>query len=121
MHKPADFPAAVDRLLALHIEISNSGVRATDQLDVFSEAYDIVRWLPDLAADIDLEKGPRNRVQNTAKRLEAILIDVLSRADVERQDFYFQYETELDQHHRSLIEIKLQVPSTSAPTNSPSP
>jgi hypothetical protein len=113
-HKPANFPAAVDRLLALHVEISNNGPRAAKQLDVFSEAFDIARWLPELAADSDLEEGPWNRVQDVAGQLEAILIDVLSRNDGERRETYLQYETELDRHQRQLVEIKQQFPTAAS-------
>ncbi|MEX0820438.1 MAG: hypothetical protein WD070_12630, partial [Pirellulaceae bacterium] len=113
-HKPADFPSAVDRLLALHVEISNCVARAADQLDVFSETYDIVRWLPDLAADSDLEEQPWNRVQVTTRRLEAILLDVLSRSGTDRREPYLQYETELDQHQRELLDIKQLFPASAA-------
>jgi hypothetical protein len=120
-HKPADFAAAVDRLLALHVEISNGRPRAPEQMDVFAEAHDIVRWLPELAADSDLSEAPWNNVYETARRLEAILIEVRSHHDDGRSQRYFTYETELDQHHRTLVEIKQQFPAASALVSDQSP
>ncbi len=103
--------AAVNRLLALHVQIANGDARAADQVDVFREAYDVVRWLPDLAADSDLEEQSSNRVRHVARRLETILVEVQSYNDSERQDAFFGYETELDRHYRELIEINRQLPN----------
>lgn len=110
-HKPPNYSAAVDRLLALHVEFGNSGDRTEDQLDALSEAYDVVRWLPELAADSDLEEQPWIRVENAARRLEAIMTHVLSCSDDQRYEMYFQYETELEQHQRALIDVKSQFPA----------
>ncbi|MBM4002059.1 MAG: hypothetical protein FJ295_02060 [Planctomycetes bacterium] len=112
-HKPADFPAAVDRLLALHVEILNGRPRANDSLDVFTEAHDVVRWLPELAADSDLGEEPWNIVYATAQRLEAILTEVRSPHVDDRSNAYLNYETELGQHQRALIEIKQKFPAAS--------
>ena len=46
-HMPADYPAAVDRLLVVHVEIANGGVRAAEQIDVYAESHDIVRMAAD--------------------------------------------------------------------------
>lgn len=105
-HKPPDYPAAVDRLVELHQEIRSGRSRETHQLDVFTETYDVVRWLPELAADSDLKEGPWNRVHAAARRLEAILTEVLARGDDGRREAYLQSETELDQRWRELVEIK---------------
>jgi hypothetical protein len=108
-HKPADFPAAVDRLLALHDEIARNGTRAADQLDVFTESFDIARWLPELAADSDMEELPWNRVHEIASQMEKILGDVLSREDGQRRGAYRQFEMELERHRRGLAEVKQQL------------
>ncbi|GIW98536.1 MAG: hypothetical protein KatS3mg111_1869 [Pirellulaceae bacterium] len=105
-HKPADFPAAVDRLLTLHAEITNGDLRTNDPLDVFTETSDIVRWLPDLAADSDLGEEPWNSVYATSQRLETILNEVQSRRDADRYQEYQTYETEFDQLYNALLEIK---------------
>ncbi|MBM3998806.1 MAG: hypothetical protein FJ297_04550 [Planctomycetes bacterium] len=120
-HMPADYPAGVDRLLALHMEIANGGSRAMDQLDAFAETYDIVRWLPMLAADSDLEEEPWNRVHATARQLEAILAKVVALNGDNRRQTYMQYETELDQHQRAMLEIKQHFPAanTAAARESP--
>jgi len=114
-HMPSDYPAAVDRLLALHVEIANGGSREAHEIDVFAETYDIVRWLPMLAADSDLEEEPWNRVNTASGRLDEILTEVLARNGDDRRDTYLHYETELDEHQRELVEIKQLFP-TSADT-----
>jgi len=113
-HMPTDYPAAVNRLLALHVEIANDRSRAAGEIDVFAETHDIVRWLPMLAADSDLKEEPWNRVHAASQRLEEILTDVLSRSGVDRRETYLDYETELDQNQRELVEIKQQFPTAAA-------
>jgi hypothetical protein len=112
-HKPADYPAAVDRLLVLHVEINSGRHRASEQIDAFVEAHDIVRWLPDLAADSDLSEKPWNAVYSTAQQLEAILMEVQSQRGDNRSEVYMSHETAIDQHHRALVEIKQQFPASS--------
>ena len=111
-HMPADYPVAVDRLLALHVEIANGVSRAADEIDVFAETSDVVRWLPMLAADSDLDEEPWNRVHAAARRLEQILPEVIARNGDDRSETYLQYETELDQLQRALIEVKQQFPTS---------
>ena len=113
-HMPADYPAAVEQLLALHVEIANGGSRAGDAIDVFAETYDVVRWLPMLAADSDLDEEPWNRVDRASRRLEEILNEVLARNGSDRRETYLRYETELDQHQRVLVEIKQQFPAAAS-------
>jgi hypothetical protein len=108
-HKPADFPAAVDRLLALHNEIANNGTRAADPLDAFSESFDIARWLPELAADSDMEERPWNQVHEIARQMETILTNVLSHDVGERRGTYLRYEVDLVRHQRALSDIKQQL------------
>lgn len=112
-HKPADFPAAVDRLLALHGEIRSGVHRASDQIDGFTEFQDLVRWLPELAADSDLSEESWNAVYDTTQRLEKILIQVQSRSGDRRRETYLTYESELHRHQRVLAEIKGQFPAAS--------
>ena len=112
-HKPADFPAAVDRLLALHSEISSGVHRESAQIDVFTEFQDLVRWLPELAADSDLGEESWNAVYDTTQRLEKILIQVQSRGGEHRRETYLTYENEWNQHQRVLAGIKRQFPASS--------
>jgi len=120
-HMPADYRGGVDRLLALHLEIANGGSRAVDQLDAFTETYDIVRWLPMLAADSDLEEEPWNRVHATARQLEGILAKVVALNGDNRRQTYMQYESEFHQHQRALLEIKQKFPTANAAAAQQSP
>lgn len=110
-HKPSDFPAAVDRLLSLHMEIQHGGDPANDELNAFTETHDIVRWLPELAADSDLEEQPWNRVCASSLRLESIMNEVLNAPHDDRPAMYLKYGTELDQLQHDLVEIKQLFPT----------
>ncbi|MCA9206655.1 MAG: hypothetical protein KDA59_26555, partial [Planctomycetales bacterium] len=86
--------------MSLHIEIQHGGDRANDELNVFTETHDIVRWLPELAAYSDLEEQPWNRVYASSLRLDSIMNDVLSAPHDDRPAMYVEYGTELDQLQR---------------------
>jgi hypothetical protein len=105
-HKPRDFPAAVDRLLELRAEIVNKPVRPRGELDLFTEMYDVIRWLPDLAADSDLAEEPWNRVAAASRNLEDILLEMLAVPADDRVGAYSDRETEHDRWLRQLLEIK---------------
>jgi len=105
-HMPADYPTAVDRLLALRVEIANADARDAGDVDVFAEAYDIVRWLPMLAADSDLKEEPWNVVYATAGRIEKILVEVVAGDGDKRRKIYLQYDAELEQLHGELVKVK---------------
>lgn len=111
-HMPVDFPAAVERILELHVEITEGRFRSQQGLDAFAEAYDIARWLPDLAADSDLEEAAWNRVHSTANQLEVILADALAQNENQRRARYLQYQSELERHQRQLVEIKQDLPTS---------
>jgi hypothetical protein len=68
-HRPADYSAAVAQLGRLHEEIVGGRARPTGELDAFTELGDVVRWLPELAADSDLPEEPWTRVARTSDEL----------------------------------------------------
>jgi hypothetical protein len=106
-HKPADVPAAVDRLLELHIEIVNEHLREPSELDAFTEAYDVARWLPELAADSDLPEGPWNKLDRAASDFVGILVALLRvEEDEARRAAYHEQERMIEQVHRELIAIR---------------
>jgi hypothetical protein len=73
-HKPADFPAAVRRLQELHAEIlAGARHRAADEINAYDEMADIVKWLPELAADSDVPKEPWDQICSLAARLQSSL------------------------------------------------
>ncbi|QDU98847.1 hypothetical protein [Lignipirellula cremea] len=105
-HMPANYPAAVERLLALHAEINNGTQRPPQHLDVFVEASDVARWLPGLAADSDLEEQPWIRVERASRHYETLLADVMRRSGDERRAAYVAQETELARLQRELLDIQ---------------
>ena len=134
-HKPDDYPTAVERIQETHQEILDRPlvereVHATHHhhdhphdhdhshshehghehahLDALQEMSDLVRWLPDLAADSDLKEEPWNRVFAAAKSLEAILIEALSQSGEERRATYLQHESDVVRHLRELTEVGRQ-------------
>jgi hypothetical protein len=110
-HMPTDYPAAVDRLLSLHAEIMGIERRPAGTMDVFTEARDVARWLPMLAADSDLAEGPWNRVREASLRLEAIVDQAARQPSDRRRDTYLQHKSELDQLQRVLVAVRRQFPT----------
>ncbi len=120
-HKPLDYPAAVVRLLELHVEIFNERQRDADQMDVFAETYDVVRWLPELAADSDLEEEPWNRAVRASRHWEAILSAVMKLDHTERASAYRSHDRQLDDVQRELIDIQSLFPSPQVESTSTQP
>lgn len=79
-------------------------------LDALQEMYDVVQWLPDLAADSDLEEEPWNRVDRVSRRYQALLAAALAQSGDSRRQIYVDNETELEKLRRELIEIKQVFP-----------
>ncbi len=75
-HKPADYSAAVAQLGKLHDEIVGGRARPAGELDVFTELGDVVRWLPELAADSDLPEELWNRVARTSDELLVLVAQI---------------------------------------------
>ena len=60
------------------------------EIDIFTEVYDIARWLPSIAADGDTAEGPWKQIKEASSELEKILDDALSRkkTDTEKRAAY---------------------------------
>ena len=71
-HKPATFAAAVDQIQA-RCESLATGAADSPSPQNWSELLDIVRWLPELAGDSDLQRADWEVVQRVSRQLEAIL------------------------------------------------
>ena len=87
-HKPADYSAAVAQLGKLHEEIVGGRARPADELDVFTELGDVVRWLPELAADSDLPEEPWNRIARTSDELLVLVAQIQAAPADRRQAAY---------------------------------
>ncbi len=73
-HRPRDLAAAVVQLE----ERPAALLKAIDSKDgnvetLFSELRDIVRWVPEIAADSDMKKQPWDEVHTAAQKLEELL------------------------------------------------
>lgn len=104
-HRPADFHAAVVRLDQLHREIVAGPMRPDAQLDVFSELRDVVRWLPELAADSDLAERPWLVVAEVSKDFEGRLTSVLAAPPGERSSRYRELAPEWLRMHGELARV----------------
>lgn len=74
-HRPADFGEAVTQISARFAGLQheqNAG-HHDHALQELGELIDIVRWLPEIAADSDLQESSWNEVHGISLRLDAIL------------------------------------------------
>ena len=105
-HRPATFEAAVDRIVELYEELREEKRRAPDQLDLIDEFRDIVRWLPTLAADSDLDEFSWNEVHAIAKQLQALLFARVPTDAAERGSWYRTHRQQNEQFQQELLRIK---------------
>jgi hypothetical protein len=108
-HKPLDYAAAVERLEDLRRAILAGQTRSPNELDWFVELQDVARWLPELAADSDLEEASWNRVDEVAQRLVDRTTAVLMCAPGGRVEAFRREAEEFDALQRELAGI---VPQT---------
>lgn len=73
-HKPANFAAGVEDIehRAQHLS-EHAGHGHADEADEFQELVDIVNWIPELAADSDLNESDWNKANSAATTLAASL------------------------------------------------
>ena len=74
-HKPANFAEAVDEIehRAEHLS-EHAGHGHDDEAEEFQELVDIINWIPELAADSDLNEADWNKANSAAKTLTANLV-----------------------------------------------
>ncbi|HND56572.1 MAG TPA: hypothetical protein PLV92_29340, partial [Pirellulaceae bacterium] len=105
-HRPVDFPAAVTRLDALHAELLDAKTaRPPGTIDAMTELSDIVRWLPELAADSDLDRTAWDRVAATTRLFEADVARVRAAPQERQSAEYANAAALLEQHLRALREL----------------
>jgi len=92
-HKPGSFAKAVEQL-EIRDPFRPSGREAANPVVQQAELLDIIRWLPELAAETDLRRADWNAVQQASLQLEQIA-DSGRAADAER--------TAAASHYRELI------------------
>ena len=75
-HKPANFAEAVDEIehRAEHLS-EHAGHGHDDEAEEFQELVDIINWIPELAADSDLNEADWNKANSAAVALAKILPD----------------------------------------------
>jgi len=110
-HKPYSFSAAVERLERLerlHAEISRDLTSPRNQTaDIFAEYFDVVRWLPELAADSDLSKELWDRIDTQSNVLWLYLESVSKAPPDRRQD---AYQRQRGQIEKCLVNLRKLVP-----------
>jgi ABC-type Zn2+ transport system substrate-binding protein/surface adhesin len=70
-HKPKSFPEAVERLRGLRSELAERSLPKSEEWEI---AVDIVDWLPELAAESELNEREWNRVESNASELRLLLL-----------------------------------------------
>lgn len=69
-HKPKSFPEAVERLKGLRPDLAERALPGSEEWEI---AVDIVDWLPELAAESELNEREWNRVESNASELRLLL------------------------------------------------
>jgi hypothetical protein len=69
-HWPGNYPAAIDRLEVL---LFDSDAELPGRISRWQEVDDLIGWLPELAADSDLDEQEWNRLESAAAELAGVL------------------------------------------------
>lgn len=102
-HKPYSVAAAVERLEQLHGIISSEAPLPQDQpIDIFAEYIDVVRWLPELAADSDLSRERWERIDGRAAELLLCLESLGPLSDDQQREAYRQQSQRIEDHLEAL-------------------
>ncbi len=94
-HWPGDILVAKERIA----EIAK-GNRHPTNVALFNELQDVVKWMPELAADSDLDEKAFHQIDNAAQNLLAVLDAIES-----KEDAYVSKELVLREEFRQLVEI----------------
>jgi hypothetical protein len=95
-HKPHDFPGGLAALRKRCSDLfASSSSKSPQAGKEFNELVDIVGWLPELAADSDLDRAEWDRVNEQSKRL-AKDVDEFARAGFEGSDPRSRQQIESD-------------------------
>lgn len=114
-HRPPDYTTATVRLAELHEEIVSGSMQKNEEgEDEITESYDIVRWLPNLAADSDLAEPYWNRINESSESLLEILDEVMVQDEVKRRDSYLRHESKIEDLQRELLQVSQESPHPNA-------
>lgn len=111
-HRPDAYPAAVERIEVLHAELLDpaSPARPEGTVDALQELFDLVRWLPELAADSDLNERSWTQVAESARATETTLQPLFAQAAGERAAAYRRVSDELGGRLAEWRRIKAEFP-----------
>jgi hypothetical protein len=102
-HKPYSVSAAVERLEQLHgIILSEAAIPQDRHIDVFAEYIDVVRWLPELAADSDLSRERWEQIDRRAAELLLCLESLGTLSDDEQREAYRRQRQRIEEHLEAL-------------------
>lgn len=82
-HKPATFEEAVTQLRERRDQVELTATSERDPQEL-AELGDIIRWLPDIAADSELLRNDWEQVQRDSVRLEELYQQLVSNVDSEQ-------------------------------------
>ncbi len=132
-HQPVNFQAAVVRMQQVHEEIlagplkqrevkssrvdphAEEGHEEHSLLDPLEEMADLVRWLPELAADTDLEEAPWNKVHAASIQLEKIVSHASMHDGEERRSIYMKESEAVQQQLKVLEQTSQLLPPEDTP------
>ena len=123
-HMPPNFPAAVLRLSQLHDEFIHHSTQHSPRpatretgdshhsnesaaTDPYAEMCDILRWLPQFAADSDLPEASWNRVNTAALALETVLEPLKNLEDDSWTAAYRESAKHIEKHLEQINGVSL--------------
>lgn len=136
LHKPKNLELAIRRLKGIHLVITSNAplpeprtfIEDHDhdhahshshshshshadlesvEVSIFQELHDIVRWLPKIAADSDMDEETWNEVNQLQKRLEPLAEEITAAEKSDRRKVY-QKNSQMWQETIDLLKKKSQ-------------
>jgi len=104
-HKPRDYRACVAQLRALHGELLAGPARPEDSLAVHTELTDLIRWLPELAAETELDEVAWNQVVQQAEQMAGVVHPLAELPRSQQGVRYIQLASQIEKSVSELARI----------------
>lgn len=102
-HRPHDFRDALEAIAEL-----DGALRAGESVEAYDKLYDIIRWLPEIAAETELAEPEWNTIDQASQKL----LSYLPRPPLENQQPYLDVADQVVAVHKQLAPLAASVPST---------